>query len=65
MTEKRPAVVLSDHRLVRDLVRVGTQELKHRYIGACPDYTQTEMRDPLCAACKVLIRAASDEEQTS
>lgn len=46
-----------DERVVRDLIRIGTQELRHRYMGGCPDWTQTHARDPLCAACKVLIRA--------
>lgn len=43
-------------RSVRDLVRVGTQELRHRYMGSCPDYTQPESRDQLCAACKTLMK---------
>jgi len=42
---------------ITNLIRVGTQELRHRYMGWCPDYTQPDARDPLCAACKA-IKAA-------
>lgn len=43
--------------LVERLVRVGTQEIKHRFKGACPDQTQPASRDPLCSACKALVEA--------
>lgn len=40
--------------VLSNLVRVGTLELPHRYAGSCPDGTQSQARDPLCAACKAL-----------
>ena len=45
---------LSNDLVMTILIRVGTQELRHRYMGGCPDYTQPEKRDPLCAACKAI-----------
>lgn len=48
-----------EERVIRDLIRVGTQALPHRYMGSCPDSTQLDSRDPLCAACKVLKLATS------
>ena len=54
---ERIRVTRLDGPLIRDLVRVGTQELPHRYMGSCPDYTQPGARDPLCAACKAIRRA--------
>lgn len=44
-------------KIAKKLARVATQDLHHRNAGRCPDSTQPNARDPLCAACKPIIAA--------
>ena len=53
---------VKSRQVIADLIAVGTGEIPHRYMGACPDLADGhERRDKRCPACRVLIRAGKLE----
>jgi len=45
-------------QIIRQLIKVGSRRIPHRYDGRCPDpLTEYQARDPNCLACQVLIEA--------
>jgi len=47
-----------DYYMIKQLIKVGTRRIPHRYDGRCPDsLNDYEARDPNCLACQVLIEA--------
>ena len=43
--------------IATDLAKIATDEIRHLYMGACPDQVDGHhLRDDECPACQILMR---------